>query len=275
MINWSKALLIGIVPIILILSACSPIASQGQSSLTKTHNTITSETSIGQTFTSRHNGLMAIRAYFVPQNAADVNLYLSVYDSPTKDILLTTGELKLVPLSESRYYTIALDLTLTSYLRDYYVEFTSDSTEPIGIGTAELSSYTDGALYQNNNPVSAQLTFVPLFDFKKLVEGLIIQGAIWLIWLIAGNYLFIIPGYGLMLLLWKQTSEWPTLVKISGSGRDQCLPLPYLDAFYWDIENSIRDVLCNPPWGNWHRIPNPSLGKSWQAFSEILFKASI
>ncbi len=217
MIKWSTALLIGIIPIILVLSACSPIASQGQSSLTQTQYAITSETSIGQTFTSRQNGLTGIRFYLVTQNATEANLFLSVYDSPTKNNLVSTGSLKLEPLGESGYYTIDLDSPLTSYLRDYYIEITSDSQEPIGVGTAELNTYADGALYQNNDPVSAQLTFVPLFDPLKLAWGLIRQGSTWFLWLLAGIYLFLIPGYGLLLLFRKNASDWPLLVKVSGA----------------------------------------------------------
>ena len=217
MIKKQKILLIGIFILILVLSACSPVATSGQSNVLNTQFSIQASVSLGQTFTSRHDGLTGIRLYFSTQNNAPQTVNLSLYDSPFKTKLLASGSLTLEPGSNDSYYSIPLDSPLASYMQDYYIELATISLEPLGIGTAGLETYQDGTLYKDNSPVLAQLAFTPLYDPVKLAWGLIRQGATWLMWLLAAIYLFLIPGYGLLLLFRKSTSDWPLLVKVSGS----------------------------------------------------------
>jgi len=217
MIKWLKALVWGIVPFILLLAACSPVATQGQSIVAETKYAITSGKSIGQTFTSRQNGLTGFRVYLPIEPTSFANLKLSVYDSSAKDVLLTTGQIELNHSNLNGYYTFSLDSSLASYLQDYYIELTTDSQQPIAVGTAELNTYSDGSLYQNTNPELGQLTFIPLYDPVKLGWGLIRQGATWFIWLLAVIYLFFIPGYCLLLVLKNGISAWPFVIIASGA----------------------------------------------------------
>ncbi len=216
MIKKQKILLVGIFILILVLSACSPVATSGQSNVLNTQFSIQTSVSLGQTFTSRHDGLTGIRLYFSTQNNAPQTVNLSLYDTPFKTKLLASGSLTLEPGANDSYYSIPLDSPLASYMQDYYIELATVSLEPLGIGTAGLETYQDGTLYKDNSPVLAQLAFTPLYDPVKLAGGLINQAGIWLLWLLAGAYLFIIPGCALLLIFWRSSSKWPPLVRIPG-----------------------------------------------------------
>lgn len=83
---------------------------------------------------------------------------------------------------------------------------------PICRNQNSIDSYLDGSLYVNGSPITAQLTFQPLYKPEKLVWGLMIQAGIWGLWLLIALYLFIIPGFACLFAIKGTQHTWPSVI---------------------------------------------------------------
>jgi hypothetical protein len=69
-------------------------------------------------------------------------------------------------------------------------------------GTSAGDSYINGAMYQNQIPQDAQLAFYLSYEPIQVASGLLQEGLIWILWVLIGIFLYIIPGWALLGLLW-------------------------------------------------------------------------
>jgi len=200
---------------VFILSGCSPLSSLGQ--LENSDQSFFSDRNqiIGQTFTSRQNGLIGIRLFVKSTENEVIQAALRVYDSPLKNRKIIEVEKDVSTTENGEYLEFIFPYPLNSYLQDYYFEISIQSNGKVYFGGSDLFSYEDGSLYINSQPVDAQLSFIPLHDPFYLMIGLVRQGFDWVLWLLAAIYLFALPGYAILRLLIKQKWEGNWQLKLS------------------------------------------------------------
>ena len=69
----------------------------------------------------------------------------------------------------------------------------------VGVGNAPGNTYLNGSAYQSGLPLdNTQLAFQLIYRARWLTESLFKQGMAWIGWLVAAVFLFILPGWGLL-----------------------------------------------------------------------------
>lgn len=198
-----------------LFAACSPVTSQGQPSKRGELLLSDSDQSVGQTFTSRQDGLKGIRLFISSDEKKEVPVSFSIYDSPHKVTEYVKIEKNVLIEPGGKFVDFVFSSPLNSYLQDFYFELALIDNNSLRLGISDLSSYEDGSAYLNNQAIDAQLLFVPLHEFKVLFRGLLKQGADWLWWIFVAIYLYILPGYVVSDLLLKKNWKEIWQVKLS------------------------------------------------------------
>ncbi|GIV30326.1 MAG: hypothetical protein KatS3mg028_1392 [Bacteroidia bacterium] len=208
--------MLGVGCLLVFISSCSPVTSQGQPSI---HNEIPVEEnirSIGQTFTSRQDGLIGIKLFMrSDKDNEEIGVSFSIYDSPQKQQEYIKFTKRVVLSQDGRFTDFTFSPPLNSYLKDYYLEITLEQKGTVYFAISDLSSYDDGSLYLNTQAVDAQLSFIPLHDPSLLFQGLVKQGVEWLWWILLTTYLFVLPGLVISNFLAKKNRNEPWQLKLS------------------------------------------------------------
>lgn len=198
MVGWFSLILIG----------CSPVSSQGQPDKQNQIVYTKSDQTIGQTFTSRQDGLTGLRLFLSSDEVKEVQVFLAIYDSPSKVIEYVKTEKNVLLSPAGELIDFVFSPPLNSYLSDYYFELTVKNKATVIFGSSHLSSYEDGSAYLNDQAIDAQLFFVPLHDPALIFRGLLKQGFEWFLWVLVAIFLFVLPGFAISdLLLQKQWKE--------------------------------------------------------------------
>jgi hypothetical protein len=89
-----------------------------------------------------------------------------------------------------------------------------EGTGTVNVGTASPNSYINGALYVNTLPQDMQMAFNLLFDSGWAFIGVIKEIFIWLKVVLVGIFIFVIPGWGILLTLWSGWKNSSFIVKL-------------------------------------------------------------
>jgi hypothetical protein len=173
-------------------------------------NTIPIESghSIGQTFTARYDGLSGITVYLEPGNSESGSINLHLRKSPQADEEIRFSSLPTKAITTPGYYTFQFPQIEDSSQSTYYLFLKNKGDETVSCGAADYFTYLNGVLYVNHTPTDAQLSFRLVYDLSILALGLFTEGLTWIIWLAAAIFLFVIPGWALLLLMY---SDWKRL----------------------------------------------------------------
>ena len=180
-------------------------------------NTIPLESghSIGQTFTARYDGLSGITIYLEPGDSDSGSVNLHLRKSPQADEDLRFSSIPTKTITKPGYYTFQFPRIDNSSQSTYYFFLKNKGAETVSFGTADYFTDLNGTLYINHSPTDAQLSFRLVYDLSILALGLFIEGFTWISWLAAGIFLFVIPGWALLLLLY---SDWKRLYWVAKLG---------------------------------------------------------
>jgi hypothetical protein len=202
--------------LVFIITSCSPFIRTEQSSRS---NTIVLQPghSVGQTFTARYNGLESIILYLEPgeNNQSSINLYLRTSPQSSEDLRFSSLQTK--QIKKTGNFTFQFSPIEDSTLSSYYLFIKNQGEEPISVGMGDYFSYLQGSLHYNHEPQDQQLFFKLGYNPRILLIGLFKEGFIWVLWLVASLFLFIIPGWALASLTiskWRQT-YWASKFGIS------------------------------------------------------------
>jgi hypothetical protein len=212
-------------------SGCSSIER-----LEQTYNnnlvSLNQENTIGQTFVARFDGLNGISIYLVPDNWGDGNLILSLYSDPSDHVeIINPSILPLSNINSPGYYKFSFSEQEKSTNNYYYINIEVIGDGNVKLGTGAGSTYLNGALYNDRSPQDAQMTFKLSYAPSLLGLGLINEIGIWLLFILIGLWLFLIPGWALLSLVlpgWR-TSSW--LVRVGFSAGVSLAAYPVL--FLW------------------------------------------
>ena len=185
---------------------------------------------LGQTFTSQFNGLQAVEVFIKPEAVGDGVLGFALYEGPNSSRPLAEGSLPLAEIRDSGFIPLTFPLLPDSASRDLYLELKISGEGNLHIYSGPGDSYLDGSLYQNGQPLDAQLSFRLNYDPTGLLLGLLGETLGWIPPLISGVFLFILPGSGLLAWLWPSGKRiiWPTALALSAGLSLSIYPIIFL-----------------------------------------------
>jgi hypothetical protein len=174
---------------------------------------LTSATSWGQTFVALESGLAGIDVYLLPVDGAaasgEVSLHLRADPDSTVDI--AAAALPLAAVTQPNFYHFEFPPQAESQRRAYFVVLELAGDGSAQVGRAAGDAYEHGSLYQNGEPVDAQMAFRLGYDPAWVARGVLADGAAWLGWLTLALFLFVLPGWALLAALWPgvPSAGWP------------------------------------------------------------------
>jgi hypothetical protein len=204
--------------ILFLASGCSPIIRADQPTGEPDQHLAQSQ-STGQSFTARFAGLASVDFFLEPGVPGDGQITFHLQSNPknlTNPDRAAQGDLRRVILpvnaiTAPAFYKFDFPALSDSQFQDYYayLEITGEGQVLVSSGPAQ--AYLEGAFYQNHQPLEAQAAFRLGYDPWLMAAGLLRMGFDWLLLLLVGGCLFLLPGWGLLSTLyagWKELS-WP------------------------------------------------------------------
>ncbi len=197
-----------------VLASCNPFRDQGQSQVDATEKVLASNRTFGQTFTSNQAGLYSIETYLSSDQPGQGVILFHLRSSPQSTLDITTSSIDAATIKLPGYYAFTFQPQPGSYRNNYYFYLEMKGNAKIRIGSAAGNTYLDGSLYQNGQPVDAQLTFRPVYGMRLLSIGLLNQGITWFGQTVIAFLLFIVPGWGLLSWFWNGWENLQWMVKL-------------------------------------------------------------
>jgi hypothetical protein len=187
--------------ILLTLAGCSSIEKIEQPLISDTA-TLSNENTIGQTYVARYDGLDGFLIYVEPGPGAQGVVHLQLSEGPSENNVLRTATIDLADIFSPGYLHFQFPPVMDSTQKYYYIRLETEGAGSLRVGISSGDSYINGAMYQNQIPQDAQLAFNLSYDPFRVASGLLQEGLTWILWIIIGVFLFIIPGWALLGLLW-------------------------------------------------------------------------
>jgi len=213
MIRFQKYLVV-LIFLTIGLSGCSQIEKIEQP-VQNLDFLLNGETTIGQTFVARFDGLSGVTLFLKPEefNRGDLIFHLRESPEATTDIRIV---LKPIQNFESPgFYKFNFSPLDSSKNRYYYFFLESSQPNRISLRAADGNTYINGALYQNHVPQEAQLFFGLIYDPRLVFFGLLKETLNWLKWSFLAFFLFVLPGWGLLGCIWKDWRKFDWMEKLS------------------------------------------------------------
>jgi hypothetical protein len=184
-----------------LLTACAPVI--GNSQLAQTEwLTLGPGVTLGQTFVANYDGLSGIQITLAPQTTGTgkINIHLRSDAQSTTDIAVSSQSISKVNVAGN--YSFFFTPQSPSRRAYYYISIDIHGDGAVQVGAAGGDTYLDGARYVNSIAQDGQLSFRLMYSIRRLGLGLVREFAIWGVYLLAGIFLFLLPGWGLLKLLW-------------------------------------------------------------------------
>ena len=167
-------------------------------------------TSVGQTILSREAGLQGVDIFLAPVTSGDGEIRLHLYADAFASTDIVQSDLSLSAVTAPGFYRFTFASQPQSRLRSYYIYLEVRGSGKVEVGNAAADSYLEGALYQDGQPVEAQMAF-RLAYAPYLVVGQVARELLgWAGYLGLAVLAFVIPGVAL-LSFWPgaNTLTWP------------------------------------------------------------------
>ena len=195
--------------VLICISSCAPLIQAVQPAILETVP-ISQGTAIGQTITANFNGLQEIRLHLTQGDAGNGFIELSLFDRANKDQLIETSRVPLNQINEPGWYSFSFPPLAHSNQNDYYIELIPSGSGTLEVASGYTESYIDGSLFVDSIPADGQLAFQLGYKNTQVIKGLISEILSWLIISAAAFYLYILPGWLILGLIWKSwgTRHW-------------------------------------------------------------------
>ncbi len=217
----------------LVMGGCSPLIKIEQPKSDGLIQLGVGET-VGQTFVARYQGLAGIVVFIKPGQSSKGTLRLDLKSDPQANDELVSATIPLESIQSAGNYRFNFPALKDSQNHYYYATLSldEDSTPQasIAIGSGPANTYLNGSAYQNDLAQESQLAFRLAYDSSQVLVGLIRQGLSWMLWLLAGLFLFTLPGWALFSLLWKKWGRlrWEEKLGLASSLSLAVYPLLFL-----------------------------------------------
>jgi hypothetical protein len=208
--NWPKEwrhILTGILlAFVLGISGCSPITRVHQPGITQSQ-ILESEQQIGQSFVARYGGLESVHFFLAPVSPGEGQIIFHLRSSSDSLEDLGRAVLPIEGLTSPGFYKFDFPALADSQFSYYYTYLEIDGDAQVEVGSGPADSYLEGALYLDHQPSEAQAAFRLGYQPGLLVKALLRTGLLWSRTLLLGVFLFILPGWGLLSLLYTAWSS--------------------------------------------------------------------
>jgi hypothetical protein len=220
--SWVAALVFTI----LLTAGCSSFSKVEQPQISLFHS-LDTKTTIGQTSLARYDGLHSVSVYLQPEIPGNGDIRLTILDSPTSELPLAQAAIAGATVSQPDTYTFTFPPLANTTLKDIYFLLEYGGNGRFGVGIAPGNLYLNGALYINQNPQDAQIFFSMGYHPVQAALGIAKEGLTWLAWLIAMIFLFVLPGWALLMFSWPGWSnlDWTTKLGLSTGASLPLYPL--------------------------------------------------
>jgi hypothetical protein len=182
---------------------------------------LSKDQTIGQSFVAEYNGLTGIYFYLSPHNSGDGEIRLHLRSEPLagNDLAESENVLTVKAIKNPGYYGFFVPAQGSSNQQYYYAYLEITGSGDIQVGKAPGEVYINGAFYKNGTPADSQAVFHLSYSHRVAILGLMLESFTWLAFLVIGLFLFILPGWGLLSLLWSHWGElrWPEKLGLSTS----------------------------------------------------------
>jgi hypothetical protein len=124
---------------------------------------------------------------------------------------LAVATLPASAITAPNYYRFTFPPQRESRQRYYALQLELDGAGEVGVGQGAADSYLDGALYQNGQPIEAQMMFRLVYDTPPAMLGLGQMALEWVAMTVAGLALFVLPGWVALSRWWPDATSlaWP------------------------------------------------------------------
>ncbi len=148
----------------------------------------------GQSFVSKYDGLNQV--YFFVKNSDDIsgNVSFTLEEEETGTIVESISSIDEFP--ENGFVAFEFPEIKNSNQRKYFASVTNHGTGSIHLGSANEVAYLNGSAYRNGVPIETQLTFKLGHEKWVAFLGLILEFLTWLLYLMVGILLLVLPGWG-------------------------------------------------------------------------------
>lgn len=223
-VRWLIAL-----TVLLSLSACKPLVRLEQPFQTNT-TLLSGGTSLGQTFVSDFDGLAGVQVYLEPYATGSGEILLHLRPDATSQDDLAVARLPVKNVKAAGDYLFSFSPQPASRGKDGYFYLEIQGGGGVLVGIAPGSIYLDGALYADQQPIDVQMTFGLVYSPRLAAWGVIRQGFVWFGMLLAGIFLYILPGWAVLRLLWTGWGKlsWAEKAALAGGMSLAIYPLLFL-----------------------------------------------
>ena len=192
------------------LVSCSPLIKAEQP-VQSEFVALESGNTLGQTFLAHYDGLEGIALYLKPGTTGEGTLRLYLRSGPGVSPDLGLGTLPVGRVDSLGFYRFQFPQLKDSTNRDYFFQLEVDGTGAVQAGAADGETYLHGALYEGQIPRDAQLSFRLIYNPTQVVLGLLSEALDGLLWLALAFFLFVIPGWAMLSILWPTWGllKWP------------------------------------------------------------------
>ena len=164
------------------------------------------ENTQGQTFLSENRGLSGMAFYLAPEEPGEgqivLHLLASPVDSTVDSMQLAIAQMPASKIDAAGFYRFDFTPLADSAERRYYARLELQGTGSVRMGVGPGDSYLNGARYQNQRPQDSQLQFRLAYAAGEFWLGFSNLVFLWLLWLAAGAFLYVLPGWALLSWLW-------------------------------------------------------------------------
>ncbi|MFC2054071.1 hypothetical protein ACFLV7_07205 [Chloroflexota bacterium] len=197
----TKFYYLGLLLILLTLAGCSSIEKIEQPLITD-FTTLSNENKIGQTYVARYDGLDGFLIYAEPEPGAQGVIHLQLSEGPGENNVLRTATIDIADVVSPGYIRFQFSPVKDSTQKYFYIHLEMEGAGNLRIGTSAGDSFINGAMYQDQIPQDAQLAFNLSYEPIHVALGLLQESLTWILWILIGIFLYIIPGWALLGLLW-------------------------------------------------------------------------
>lgn len=187
--------------LLLLVTSCAPLVKDGQAAATNVSQ-LSADQTLGQTFLARDSGLQGVEIFMRPENAASGEIRLHLRSGPQSQGDLAISVLPSQSVTTPGWVRFNFPAQSDSRQKDYYFLLKVRGNARLLVENAPGDSYQDGALYQNGAPLDGQMTFRLVYRPQQMAVGLFFQLLNWMGILGIGIFLFILPGWALLMALW-------------------------------------------------------------------------
>lgn len=189
--------------LLLLLSGCATYTSADQGDASSpTPAALQAGHTVGQTFSARHAGLTSVDVFLAPHSPAAGQVTLNL--QPLGSGQAVSASLPAAGVAAPGFVRFTFEPQPGSRNQDYQATLALDGPGRILVGNGPGNTYADGALYQDGQPVDAQMAFRLGYDPVRMAAGFAVETAHWLALLAAAAGLYVAPGLALLAYAWPR-----------------------------------------------------------------------